>query len=62
MEITSGKSDQDVIFGTAKITRGRPAAYGIEGLEPVGLFHELLWPAPVRRIDDGASREASAAK
>ena len=42
----------DVIFGTARITRGRPDAYGIEGLEPVGLFHELLVPTPVRKRAD----------
>ncbi|MEN0066181.1 MAG: sterol desaturase family protein [Myxococcota bacterium] len=52
----------DVLFGTAKITRGRPTEFGIEGLEPVGLFHELLWPAPVRKTESPAAVEAPAAK
>jgi len=37
----------DVLFGTAHITGQRPVAYGIEGLEPVGWWRELLVPAPV---------------
>ena len=36
----------DVLFGTAHITGGRPPSVGIENLEPVGWFRELLWPAP----------------
>ena len=40
----------DVVFGTAKITRGRPDAYGIEGLEEVGLINELLVPVPARKL------------
>lgn len=39
----------DVLFGTARITRRRPEDYGIEGLEPVPLWAELLVPLPARR-------------
>lgn len=39
----------DVLFGTARITRRRPEAYGLEGLEPVGLVSELLVPVRPRR-------------
>jgi sterol desaturase/sphingolipid hydroxylase (fatty acid hydroxylase superfamily) len=38
----------DVLFGTAHITRRRPETYGIEGLEPVPWWRELLVPAPMR--------------
>lgn len=41
----------DVLFRTAHITRRRPAAYGIEGLEPVPVFREFVWPVAERRID-----------
>lgn len=34
----------DVLFGTAKITRRRPASYGIEDLRPVSWQQELFWP------------------
>ncbi|MDB6144570.1 MAG: fatty acid hydroxylase [Pseudomonas sp.] len=34
----------DVLFGTAKITRRRPATYGIEDLNPVSWQQELFWP------------------
>ncbi|WP_409284484.1 sterol desaturase family protein [Pseudomonas protegens] len=34
----------DVLFGTAKITRRRPAAFGIEHLAPVSWKEELFWP------------------
>lgn len=34
----------DVIFGTAKITRRRPAEFGIEKLAPASWQQELLWP------------------
>jgi sterol desaturase/sphingolipid hydroxylase (fatty acid hydroxylase superfamily) len=34
----------DVIFGTALITRKRPAAYGIEGIAPVSVGREFLLP------------------
>jgi sterol desaturase/sphingolipid hydroxylase (fatty acid hydroxylase superfamily) len=34
----------DVIFGTARITRRRPAAFGIEDLPPAGLIEEFVWP------------------
>ena len=34
----------DILFGTARITRRRPAAYGIEGLEPIPWHNELVWP------------------
>jgi len=41
----------DVLFGTAHITGGRPATFGVEDLEPVGWFHELLWPARAVRTE-----------
>ena len=44
----------DVLFGTAKITRRRPEAYGIEGLEEVGLINELLIPVPTRKRPESA--------
>ncbi|TPG77493.1 sterol desaturase family protein [Pseudomonas arsenicoxydans] len=34
----------DVLFGTAKITRRRPPAYGIEHLSPISWKEELFWP------------------
>ena len=34
----------DIIFATAKITRRRPAAFGVENLAPIGWGEELLWP------------------
>ncbi|RON23575.1 sterol desaturase family protein [Pseudomonas lini] len=34
----------DVLFGTAKITRRRPPAYGIEHLPPISWKEELFWP------------------
>ena len=34
----------DVIFGTAKITRRRPAAFGIEDIPPAGFVEEFVWP------------------
>lgn len=34
----------DVLFGTAKITRRRPQAFGVENLRPVSWQHELFWP------------------
>ena len=40
----------DVLLGTAHITRRRPQDYGIEGLEPVALHRELLWPTPIHPI------------
>jgi sterol desaturase/sphingolipid hydroxylase (fatty acid hydroxylase superfamily) len=42
----------DVLFGTARITGGRPESFGVENLEPVGWFRELLWPAPAVRTDE----------
>ncbi|WP_339463335.1 sterol desaturase family protein [Pseudomonas sp. EA_105y_Pfl2_R69] len=38
----------DVLFGSAKITRRRPAHYGIEDMAPVSWQQELFWPL-VRR-------------
>ena len=38
----------DVLFGTAKITRERPEAFGIEGLHPVKLWRELVLPQKAR--------------
>ena len=34
----------DVVFGTAKITRDYPAAFGVENEEPRSWKQELLWP------------------
>jgi sterol desaturase/sphingolipid hydroxylase (fatty acid hydroxylase superfamily) len=34
----------DVLFGTAKITRRRPPAYGIEHVSPISWKEELFWP------------------
>lgn len=34
----------DVLFGTAKITRGYPAEYGVENLEETSTAEQLLWP------------------
>jgi sterol desaturase/sphingolipid hydroxylase (fatty acid hydroxylase superfamily) len=34
----------DVLFGTAKITRRRPQAFGVENLRPVSWQHEVFWP------------------
>lgn len=34
----------DVLFGTAKITRRRPRAYGLENVAPIPWLEELAWP------------------
>jgi len=34
----------DVLFGTAKITRGYPQSYGVENLPDATLGQQLLWP------------------
>ncbi len=47
----------DVLFGTARITRKRPVAYGIEKLAPVRLVDELLWFAPA--VPTSAAPEGS---
>lgn len=39
----------DMLFGTAKITRRRPPAYGIENLSPISWTEELFWPLARRR-------------
>ncbi len=39
----------DVLFGTAKITRQRPAEYGVENLPPTDTVEQLLWPLVKRR-------------
>ena len=39
----------DVLFGTAHITRQRPESFGIEGLEPVSVWNELLVPVPATK-------------
>lgn len=39
----------DMIFGTARITRQRPEAFGIEDIPPVGLVEEFLWPKAMLR-------------
>lgn len=43
----------DILFGTAKITRQYPSAYGVEKLQPVGVAQQLLWPLVQK---DGPSR------
>ncbi|WP_277590820.1 sterol desaturase family protein [Pseudomonas chlororaphis] len=47
----------DVLFGTAKITRRRPTAYGIEDLHPISWQQELFWPL-VRSPKPAARPEA----
>jgi sterol desaturase/sphingolipid hydroxylase (fatty acid hydroxylase superfamily) len=42
----------DVLFGTARISRKRPAAYGIEHLAPVRLVDELVWYSAARVLPD----------
>ena len=34
----------DVLFGTARITRRYPPAYGVENLHEAGVGEQLLWP------------------
>ncbi len=34
----------DVLFGTAKISRAYPPAYGIENLEPISWKRQIFWP------------------
>ena len=41
----------DVLFGTAHITRRRPARFGIEKLAPVSFLSELLLFSPARRTE-----------
>lgn len=36
----------DLLFGTAKISKERPPAFGLEGVEPTTWVQELLWPFP----------------
>jgi len=45
----------DVLFGTAKITRRMPEAYGVEGLAPVHWTREALWPKSEERISEASS-------
>ncbi|MCB9656380.1 MAG: sterol desaturase family protein [Sandaracinaceae bacterium] len=48
----------DVLFGTARITRRYPEAYGIENLAPESATTELLWPlVPLR--GEGRAAEAT---
>ena len=47
----------DVIFGTAKITRRYPEAYGVENLDEVGAGRLLFWPLVGRDRREGG-REA----
>lgn len=47
----------DVLFGTAKITRRRPATYGIEHLAPVSWKEELFWPL-VRAPEPAPAKDA----
>lgn len=39
----------DVLFGTAKITRRRPPAYGVENMAAVPWMQDVLWPLYRRR-------------
>ncbi len=50
----------DVLFGTAKITRRRPQAYGIENMAPGSLFEELVFPFKVPREFGEESEEETA--
>jgi len=34
----------DVLFGTAKITRGYPTQYGVQGMLKAGAAEQLFWP------------------
>lgn len=38
----------DVVFGTAKITGGRPRQFGIENVAPATIWQELVWPFRTR--------------
>lgn len=42
----------DVIFGTARITRGYPAAYGVENLPEVSAREQLFWPLAYTKRQD----------
>lgn len=51
----------DVLFGTAKITRRIPPAFGVENLAPAHAPQQLLWPIfsdtpPVGATDAGGGR------
>lgn len=51
----------DVLFGTAKITRGYPTEFGVEHLKPVSWWRLQFWPAvPVPEDDAPAPQEADA--
>ena len=56
----------DVLFGTAKITRGYPSDYGLENMEDIPASQLFLWP--LVGLDNGAEvharrqQEAEAAK
>lgn len=42
----------DILFGTAKITRRYPPAYGVENLHEASIGEQLLWPI----VPSGASK------
>ena len=48
----------DVLFGTAKITRQYPLAYGVENLEPTSLGEQMIWP--LIRTSDAVSVQNAA--
>src|SRR5471030_2411473 len=53
----------DVLFGTAKITRRRPPAYGIEHLSPISWKEELFWPVVrSRRVAPTVNAEQKVAR
>jgi sterol desaturase/sphingolipid hydroxylase (fatty acid hydroxylase superfamily) len=53
----------DVLFGTAKITRRRPPAYGIEHLSPISWEEELFWPVVrSRRVAPTVNAEQKVAR
>ena len=49
----------DVMFGTAKITRRLPDAYGVEGLQPIHWSREMLWPEKEQRVYEVSSDSES---
>ncbi|MET1079662.1 MAG: sterol desaturase family protein [Pseudomonas sp.] len=53
----------DILFGTAKITRRRPQAYGIEHLAAASWREELFWPlVRTRRVARAAQPEPEVAQ
>lgn len=52
----------DVLFGTAKITRGYPDSYGVENLAPASLGQQLAWPIFPENKEGGYGVKELAAK